>query len=770
LGRTIEAETLEDAVPHEFLILTPVPKAICTKQIKKSKTVSHRVAKNFAFKTVRFDDADEFFEMLEKLQHKPYSFIVRGHPTKTTDLSCDVRRILRTTGDGTVAPASRRWVTLDIDGLPANKKSKILRHEFNPGDPETTIRDVIDLLPAVFQDVSCHWRYSSSTGFKGYTISCHLTFVLDVPISDEDLKRYFNTFNESFIGVFGRRLVDPALFNPIQPHYTAAPILDGVEDPLSQRSGILKGTNEVVNVSGEWVVPSEDESDDRRYMRFLGRIGDDKDGFHHPIMQGIASWINFHGEPESNARGEIKRLVRSYIDDADAGPDRGAAEIERYKSNDFLDTLIDGAINKGFARGHRAKIDISELLKEYIYVAFEESFYHPGKDLHFTASAIKNAHASLAPNKNIAKLLLESTDLRMVDTCEFVPGVEEQMSMYKGRRIFNTWQPRRILPSKDEVDVKIWTDHLKYLVDGDKKGYKHLASCIAHVLANPGRRIRHAVVIGSQKEGTGKSYLKQVFRGIIGNDHVMEVGTDQLKEQYNDWLSKSEVVFIEELMAGGRLEIANRMKPMLSEDSVTIRKMRTDSYVSNNPANFFCTTNHSNAIILNKDSRRFWVWMSDATPESPAYYKKLFTWTKDNLSGIYRWATEFDLSDFSPEAPPPKTKHFEDMVDETARPLDAFLLESVSNTEWPMECDLVNSTDLAAAINTAPGFRGINPIGLTQTLKRLGFLNMGAKRIGDKQAKIWCIRNMKTWHTSGEQEIAAHYKPPVMFDERNLDF
>jgi len=770
MTRTIEAEILSDPVPHEFLVLTPVPKAICTKIIKKGKTVSHRVAKNFQFRVRQFNTSDEFFEQLEKLQEVPYSFIVRGHPTKNTDLSCDVRRIVRTTGEGTIISTPRRWVTLDIDGLPADASRKILSHEFNPKDPETTIRDVIDLLPAAFHDASCHWRYSASAGFKGSTVSCHLSFVLDVPISDDDLKRYFQTFNESFMGVYGRRLIDPALLNPIQPHYTARPIIEEIEDPMVQRSGIIKGANDAVPLSREWIYTSEDEPEDRKYMRFLNSIGDDKDGFHHPIMQGIASWINFHGEPESSARIEIKRLVRSYVDDAHIAPDRGNSEVDRYKSDHFLDGLIDGAINKGFARGTRAKIDISELLKSYVYVAFEESFYHPVKDLTFTPSAVQRAHASLAPSKNIAKLMLESVDLKMVDTCEFVPGVDQSMSMHKGRRIFNTWQPRKIIPSDEGADVSIFTDHLKYLTDYDEEGFQHLGSCIAHVLANPGRRLRHAVVIGSHKEGTGKSYLKQVFRGIIGNDHVMEVGTDQLREQYNDWLANSEVVFIEELMAGGRLEIANRMKPMLSEDNVTIRKMRTDSYVSNNPASFFCTTNHTNAIILDKDSRRFWVWMSESDPHPPSYYKKLFGWTKDNFAPIYRWALDFNLTNFDPEAPPPKTKHFRDMVDETTRPVDAYIKECAENDEWPMTCDIVNATDLAAAINTAPGFRGINPIALTQTLKRLGFTNLGAKRINNKKVKMWAVRNAKTWLSAGESDMSLSYEPPPVFDQRNIDY
>ena len=768
MPRTIEAELIEDSVPHEFLILSPTPKAICTKQIKKGKTVSHRVAKNFKFKTQRFETPDEFFDLLEKLQSAPYCFIVRGHPAKTVDVECDVRRIVRNTGDGTINTALRRWVTLDIDGLPT--KGKILPSEFNPKDPEATILDIINLLPSAFIDTSCHWRYSSSSGFKGDTVSCHLSFVLDVPISDEDLKRYFQTFNESFMGVFGRRLIDPALFNPIQPHYTAAPIIEGVDDPMSQRSGVFKGANDVVSISSEWVMPN-DEDEDRRYMSFFNKIGDDADGFHHPIMQGVASWINYHGEPEANARTEIKRLVRSYVDDAEVSPDRSPSEMDRYQSDEFLDALIDGAINKGFARGTKAKVDLSELLKEYIYVSYEEGFYHPRKDLTYTASAVKNAHASMAPNKNIAKLLLESVDLKMVDTIEFVPGVEEKMSMHKGRRIYNSWEPRKILPTKEDIDVSPFTNHLKYLTDDDHDGYQHLASCVAHVLSKPGRRLRHAVVLGSKKEGTGKSYLKTVFRGIIGNDHVMEIGTDQLKEQYNEWLSNSEVVFIEELMAGGRLEISNRMKPMLTEDNITIRKMRTDSYVSNNPASFFCTTNHHNAIILDKDSRRFWVWFSEQKPKKPEYYRNLFSWTKDNLPAIYRWALEFDLSKFDPEAPPPKTQHFEDMVSETSRPLDAYITECIVNEEWPFRKDLVNTTELAASINTIPGFHSVNPIGLGQILKRLDMVNLGAKRMLDKsKVKLWCVRNIDDWVQADEKSISIHYEATGKFEERNLDF
>ena len=110
------------------------------------------------------------------------------------------------------------------------------------------------------------------------------------------------------------------------------------------------------------------------------------------------------------------------------------------------------------------------------------------------------------------------------------------------------------------------------------------------------------------------------------------------------------------------------------------------------------------------------------------------------------------------------------MVDETTRPMDSYLMDCVNNKEWPMACDLINATDLAHAVNTAPGFKGINPIALTQTMKRLGYANLGAKRMMGKKIKLWAVRNFKTWITAGESEIATHYEAPPQFDQRNLDF
>lgn len=45
-----------------------------------------------------------------------------------------------------------------------------------------------------------------------------------------------------------RKIIDPATFTAVQPHFVAAPIFEGLDDPLPQRSGFLEGESDTVKV------------------------------------------------------------------------------------------------------------------------------------------------------------------------------------------------------------------------------------------------------------------------------------------------------------------------------------------------------------------------------------------------------------------------------------------------------------------------------------------------------------------------------------------
>jgi P4 family phage/plasmid primase-like protien len=110
--------------------------------------------------------------------------------------------------------------------------------------PHEAVKWILDMLPALFQDTTCYYKFSSSQDVspkvKGEnTISIHLWFWLDREITDGEWKRYLRS---------EKAPVDLTLFNPVQIHYIAKPIFENMDDPLPKRSGIFEGTRQSVDV------------------------------------------------------------------------------------------------------------------------------------------------------------------------------------------------------------------------------------------------------------------------------------------------------------------------------------------------------------------------------------------------------------------------------------------------------------------------------------------------------------------------------------------
>ena len=86
-------------------------------------------------------------------------------------------------------------------------------------------------FPSCFRKVEYFVVASASYGIKP-GIRMRMFFWSQHPVSNVDLKK-------TLVGY--ETIADPAIFNPIQPIYTAKPIFDGVNDPIAKRI--------------EWIIP-----------------------------------------------------------------------------------------------------------------------------------------------------------------------------------------------------------------------------------------------------------------------------------------------------------------------------------------------------------------------------------------------------------------------------------------------------------------------------------------------------------------------------------
>ena len=183
--------------------------------------------------TVALPDLTALATLLQRLLTRPECAVVRG---VVLDLARTrgVRRLVHPdakTGDlPTLREHPRRWLALDLDGLPL--------------PPGTDRRDIVACgeaaraaLPAAFCDVQAVAVASASHGIKP-GLRLRWWCWCDRPVSGPELMRWFR-------GV----AVDPAVFRPAQLIYTAAPLFaGGAADPLPKRLALLPGAEPVVRV------------------------------------------------------------------------------------------------------------------------------------------------------------------------------------------------------------------------------------------------------------------------------------------------------------------------------------------------------------------------------------------------------------------------------------------------------------------------------------------------------------------------------------------
>lgn len=287
----------------------------------------------------------ELSAILSDLEVDPHAMIVRGELAPGIDPG-NVRRKTRPDNDGKVWFNSqpRPWACIDFDGIPAPACTDA------SDDPEGVIEYLIGLMPKEFHDTACHWQLSSSAGMSD-DLSAHVWFWFDEPVSDDDAKRWGRWINEqrkvkaASKGQIVGNLIDPTVFNTVQPHYTAAPVFEGFADPICRRSGFRDG-DDAVTIK---MPPAPTKAKTTGFNTKLQSLGDGlgREGFNLPLIRAVASYVASNGIPGPKEADRLKGRLRAAMK---AAPKEQGRNITRYESDDYLDDIIRSAVRK-YGRG-----------------------------------------------------------------------------------------------------------------------------------------------------------------------------------------------------------------------------------------------------------------------------------------------------------------------------------------------------------------------------------------------------------------------------------
>ena len=200
-----------------------------------------------------------------------------------------------------------------------------------------------------------------------------------------------------------------------------------------------------------------------------------------------------------------------------------------------------------------------------------------------------------------------------VDALGFDPR-ETQYYEYAGRRYCNTFvgsMPERDYAPIDAQARAAYMQHLRNLCNGDEAVYQVVLQWMARIVQLPGQIPRWAIMmIGN--EGTGKTMLLNALQAAIGPSNVQVSGAKAVNNGggFMDWAAAGKLLGVlnDFVIAGPDMyETAEAIKPVISDDLVSITRKGKADFVYHNFAGYFASANSNSPLPLTKGSRRWYI-------------------------------------------------------------------------------------------------------------------------------------------------------------------
>ena len=275
----------------------------------------------------------------------------------------------------------------------------------------------------------------------------------------------------------------------------------------------------------------------------------------------------------------------------------------------------------------------------------------------------------------------DDTAFVVTERIEFMPGQPEITHDADGCRVLNLWKPPQWTADENAGDPRFFMEHLTYVLNNDEPAVQHVLNFLAHLVQRPQERIGHALLITSEAKGIGKSTLGTVVRRLVGEQNSRVVQTKDLKSSFDGWLMGKLVVHVDEVYEAGNWDLANKLKPLITEPTVSANIKYGPQIEIENYARFIMFSNHGAPLNIEDGDRRYFVFNSKAQPRPDEYYDTLYREieTGSAMNDLYTFLSKRDLSDFNSFRRPPMTEAKRQIIADSEHPLHTYIIEAVTS-------------------------------------------------------------------------------------------
>lgn len=289
----------------------------------------------------------------------------------------------------------------------------------------------------------------------------------------------------------------------------------------------------------------------------------------------------------------------------------------------------------------------------------------------------------------------------------------------------NRWRPTTLEPTpfKRPEDVAPFIEFVDYLTPGLTEDERaRLLDWMAWPLQNRGgEKVKWAVLIWSQSTGTGKNTLGRILEKCYGEANTYNLDGASLVSTFNDWVLHEFVIIneVDQPSYNERAAVMSRLKTLIDGTRIDLNRKYLNRENVPNHTTVYLTSNKHDALILDKDDRRFFVIEGPEVKWSAAKFKRFNVWLEGGgFESVYGYLLRRDLRAFNPSAEPPKTAAWYAMRDGRTNPVEDLVTIMVTTP-----AKILGVTDDATMAYQKPRRQLYLPEQLVEHLNRYAYAN-----------------------------------------------
>jgi hypothetical protein len=368
-------------------------------------------------------------------------------------------------------------------------------------------------------------------------------------------------------------------------------------------------------------------------------------------------------------------------------------------------------------------------------------------------------------SRPVATLWLEDQRRMEADALTFRAGRERMTrAPDSGKAALNLWVPieRPSPPSDWEDRSRAFTDHIDWLWGPDAGDF---LDWLAHIEQRPEVLPHFGWVHISREHGKGRNWISSVLVRVWPGHVAASLDLVSILDGgFNGPMSRKLLAIVDEINEGGNTSYrhAQKLRQIVTEEHRTINPKYGRQRVEYNSCRWLMFSNHTGALPLTEDDRRFWIVSHEGRPREPAYYEHLYGRLNDHLfaASVAELLRRRDLSKFKPGARPPMTAAKAELV-AFGRTEDEITLRDIADM-WPV--DLITALELNNLLEDG----GPSRPATRHAMDRVGIRKVSGKVKVSSQGTqtAYAVRNFDAWSNADHSKRRDEIERVNAFEKR----